>query len=886
MTNKISSTLTLMLCIICLLFAKTTTAEEITYVYDDLNRLTEMRLGDGTGIKYRYDEVGNVQCKAPLGDYTVTASASEGGSISPAGTTTVSICDSQGYTITPDSGFEVSSLVVDGVQISPATTYSFTNVTANHTISANFVVQLTINTNSLPNGLIGTAYSQSLSVDGGVSPYTWSIISGSLPQGLALNNSTGAITGTPGAVGSTTFTVKVQDSIGAISTAEYSLAMSSGSGSISFQYGDGKLYYPAPNGWYTNWIPPSAMTATITCNGAGAGTMGSDSDDGEGGVIYGSCGGAGGYSAIAALTTPANYLAEAAGAAACGSNGNRTNSVLALDAISYRIYVGKKGLSGDYAFWNPDGSYGISYARGADIGSVILNGGSSENGSVTISWQSGGATLPLITTALLPSGSRNSTYSQTLTAVEGQIPYIWSIASGNLPQGLTLNASTGTISGIPTAAGASTFSVTVQDNNGNTASAAYTVSISAGSGSISFQYGDGKIYVASSNGWYTDWTPPSTGIATIVTNGAGGGGGGGSYEEDGEIVSVGGGGTGGYSAVASAADQFNYISRAAGGAGFYDPNEYQSGYAGNQAITTGYPLSQVPYRIYVGRAGGYGSSYNHNGASYTQGTGGIPGQGSNLNGSVIITWELFPTPLIITTTTLSSGDNANSYNQILSATGGVTPYTWQIISGSLPPGLALNSTTGSISGTPTTVGNSSFSIQVTDNIGVTSTAAVSISISVAVNDGFIAGSGLRPPWTFHFGGGGASITKTISLAAGHASNPAVDVHSVGTLPAGYGGYYYLNSVANRNSFSFWYKMPDVVSGQSKVIWSDGTGEWYDDGEGGGYWYENQYYTALVSDGTWRQFSQNVFSSHVLIMRVFPASTSIDINDYFDSFVEN
>jgi Chitobiase/beta-hexosaminidase C-terminal domain/Putative Ig domain len=68
-------------------------------------------------------------------------------------------------------------------------------------------------TSSLPNGQVGTAYSTTLVATGGKAPYSWTLTSGSLPIGLSLNASTGAITGTPTpAVTSTPLTFKVTDS--------------------------------------------------------------------------------------------------------------------------------------------------------------------------------------------------------------------------------------------------------------------------------------------------------------------------------------------------------------------------------------------------------------------------------------------------------------------------------------------------------------------------------------------------------------------------------------------------------------------------------------------------------------------------------------------------
>ena len=69
---------------------------------------------------------------------------------------------------------------------------------------------LGITTSSLPNGTVNTAYSATLAATGGTSPYTWSLASGNLPTGLTLNAS-GSITGTPGAIGTFSFTVQVTD---------------------------------------------------------------------------------------------------------------------------------------------------------------------------------------------------------------------------------------------------------------------------------------------------------------------------------------------------------------------------------------------------------------------------------------------------------------------------------------------------------------------------------------------------------------------------------------------------------------------------------------------------------------------------------------------------
>jgi hypothetical protein len=104
-----------------------------------------------------------------------------------------------------------------------------------------------------------------------------------------------------------------------------------------------------------------------------------------------------------------------------------------------------------------------------------------------------------------------------------------------------------------------------------------------------------------------------------------------------------------------------------------------------------------------------------------------PMQGANVSlGIDDLTWVV---PLVIKTSSLSNGSVGVVYSARLIATGGITPYTWSIVSGMPPPGLVLDPQSGLISGTPLcAAGDYGFTVQVADSFQRTS-AALAILVS-------------------------------------------------------------------------------------------------------------------------------------------------------------
>jgi hypothetical protein len=76
-----------------------------------------------------------------------------------------------------------------------------------------------------PSGIVGVAYSETVSVNGGTSPYTYSVLSGSLPAGLSLNTGTGVISGTPTTAGTSTFTIQAVDSSSYVGSQSFSITV-------------------------------------------------------------------------------------------------------------------------------------------------------------------------------------------------------------------------------------------------------------------------------------------------------------------------------------------------------------------------------------------------------------------------------------------------------------------------------------------------------------------------------------------------------------------------------------------------------------------------------------------------------------------------------------
>ncbi len=347
---------------------------------------------------------------------------------------------------------------------------------------------LTVSTTSLPNGEVGSAYSQTLTETGGTAPFTWAITVGTLPAGLSLNTTTGLISGTPTAVGTSNFTAQVTDSAAATATAGLSITVNAAVSitTTSLPAGEvGSAYSQtlAASGGITpfTWsVSVGALPAGLSLNGST-------------GVISGTPTAVGTVAFTAMVTDSVARTATMALSIAVSDNLAVATVSLANGSmgIAYSQTLTASGGVAPFTWSLPVDTLpvGLSLngATGVISGTPTATGTSSFTVMVTDNLARSAVKALAITVnsgltvanTSLPGGTVGTAYSQTLTAVGGTSPFTWSISVGSLPAGLSLNGSTGLISGTPTTVQTASFTAMVTDAAAHTATQALSIAISA-----------------------------------------------------------------------------------------------------------------------------------------------------------------------------------------------------------------------------------------------------------------------------------------------------------------------------------------------------------------------------------------------------------------------
>jgi hypothetical protein len=529
---------------------------------------------------------------------------------------------------------------------------------------------------------VGKAFSETLVASGGTKPYTYSIVSGSLPPGLTLNTSTGVVSGTPTTAGSYTFTAKVVDANGYTDTATCTLsvintpvnldcgACGSSNGKVGTAY-SASLAISGGKAPYTYSISPGSLPPGLTLNTST-------------GVISGT------------PTTPGSYTFTSKVVDANGTSDTATctivitGSTINLDCglcggakptvgMAFSAALSLTGGTGPFTFSIYSGSLPPGLTLNKTTG--VVSGTPTTSGTYTfvakvVDSKGASDTTASCTITVLPApinldcgscGTGNAAvgtaYSSSLNVTGASGSVVFSIISGSLPPGLTLNSSTGVISGTPTTAGTYTFTSKVVDSKGSSDTQSCTIIVLATA--IDLQCG-------------------SCGAAKGVV--------GTSYSSTLKVV----GGTPSFT--------FSIIS------GSLPPGLTLSNSTGT--------ISGTPTK-----AGSY---------TFTSKVVDSKGKSDTVVCTIVV---VSPVNLQCGACGSSTVYVGTAYTSSLGISGGSSPFTYSISSGSLPPGLTLNSTTGVISGTPTTPGSYTFTSKVVDSNGITDTTTCTIIVKGTIKCG-------------------------------------------------------------------------------------------------------------------------------------------------------
>jgi hypothetical protein len=669
------------------------------------------------------------------------------------------------------------------------------------------ILPLTITSTAFAGATANQPYSTSLNASGGTAPYTWS--ASGLPTGLSLG-SNGLISGTPTATGSFSITINVSDAGSPTLTAKATIPFTVTAAIQPLIITSTAFAGATATQPYSASLNASGGTAPYTWSASGLPT---GLSLGSNGVISGTPTVTGSFSIAINVTDSGSPTLTAKATipltVTAAIQPLIITSTAFAGATASQPYSASLNASGGTApyIWSATGlPTGLSLGSNGVISGTPTVTGSfsiaiivSDGGSPTLTAK---ATIPLTVTAAIQPLTITSTafagatsgkpYSTSLDASGGTAPYTWS-ATG-LPTGLSFG-SNGVISGTPTVTGSFSISINVTDAGSPALTAKVTIPLTVTAAiqpltitSTAFAGATAtQPYSASLNA--SGGTAPYTWSATGLPAGL-------SLASNGVIS--------GTPTVTGSFSIAIHVSDAGSPALTAQASIPLTVTAAIQPLTitsTAFAdaTSGKPYSTSLDASGGtapYTWSATGLPAGLTLGSNGILSGTPTANGSFSIAINVTDAgspaltakttipltvaaaiqPLTITSATVAGATSNQSYSASLSSSGGTSPYTWSISSGSLPAGLTLGATSGVISGTPTATGTFNFTAVVTDSESTPQTASAKLSLVVTVTPLTITTSSLPS------GTDGTTYSGTLQASGG---TPAYTWSiSVGSLPSG------------------------------------------------------------------------------------------------------